>query len=207
MRVLFAASVLAVALGTAGACKSPEAVVADGPPTKKKPPPPEPTSTSAKAPKKHRENHVSCSKADTPTPGKTTFKRVEPEPGGPCTTKADCKESANGRCSGGKCTYDTCYDDADCKGSGLCSCEEDGKVGYRCMRGDCAIDSDCGANGFCSPSWHEGCGSFIGVVGWYCHKPDDECTNDDECTKTGNGFCAYSQEKKYWICGYGVCKG
>ncbi len=206
MRVLFAASILAMALGIASACKSPDVAVADGPPTKKKPAPAEPTSALAKGPKKHREKHVSCSRADSPTTGKAPFKRKLPEQGGPCTTRADCKELANGRCSGGNCTYDECYDDADCKGA-LCSCEQEGKVGYRCMRGDCAIDSDCGANGFCSPSWHEGCGAFLGVVGWYCHKPADECSNDDECTTQPNGFCAFSEAKKHWVCGYGVCKG
>jgi hypothetical protein len=205
MRVVFAASILAIACGLAAACKSPDLAVADGPPTKKKLAP-APELPVTKAPKKHRAEHVACSKADTPSSGKTPFERKAPEIGGPCTTKADCKEQSNGRCSGGSCTYDECYDDADCKDR-LCSCQEDGKVGYRCMPGDCAIDSDCGAKGFCSPSWHEGCGAFIGVVGWFCHRPEDECTNDDDCTKSGKGFCAYSQEKKHWRCGYGVCKG
>lgn len=208
MRPLAALLVASLAVVTANACKKEvDDATADDTPSKKKnkstPP------KTAKVPEKHRDKHESCSKADTPPATKSTFgPRMMTPPGPPCTTKADCKDEANGRCSSGHCTYDGCYEDSDCKPSGVCTCSEEGKRGYFCKVGDCSVDSDCGAQGYCSPTWDTQCGAFFGVTGFYCHVADDECTDDGDCKKDKEqGYCAYSKEKKHWICGYGHCVG
>lgn len=158
--------------------------------------------------KKHRETHGTCPSADTKATATTTFAPKMPTPPGPpCSSKADCKAEANGRCSRGHCTYDGCYEDKDC-GNKVCQCDEDGTRGYYCKAGDCAIDADCGEHGYCSPTYGMSCGAFTGVVGYYCHTRDDECTNDDECVKgKEQGYCAFDPEKKHWRCGYGHCVG
>lgn len=203
MRARSAASILTLAVGIATACQKPtDVAVPDGPPKKKSAP-----IKGARVPKLHRDKHVDCSAADTPPKTTVPFKPQPPiPPGPPCTSKSDCTEKSFGRCSAGHCTYDSCYRDSDCK-AGVCTCEEQGKRGYYCKPGSCAVDGDCGDDGYCSPTWELGCGSYLGVIGWYCHAPADECTNDDECTEQPNGYCAWSPEKKHWVCGYGMCEG
>ncbi len=196
---------LLVSLGLLGACacrKEGETVTHDGSKPKKKIAP-----IKSKAPKHHRDTHEDCSAADTPPKTTTTFKPQAPTPPGPpCTSKSDCKEKPNGRCSAGNCTYDNCYKDSDCQ-SGVCTCQEQGKSGWFCKPGNCAVDADCGDAGYCSPTGSVACGSFFGVIGWYCHAPADECIDDSECTTQPGGYCAWSPEKKHWVCGYGMCEG
>lgn len=135
----------------------------------------------------------------------------EPE----CASDSDCTAGKNGRCSmvGGRrlpphaaCVYDACYVDADCGAKRACDCGGEPSVGHHCMQGNCAVDADCGTNGYCSPSLG-GCGNYAGVVGNFCHTPNDECMNDDECTDKPRGYCAYSQEAQKWQCSYGHCVG
>jgi hypothetical protein len=159
-------------------------------------------------PKSHRTAHVTCDSKDTKAPPTATFgPRMPIKPGPACKSKADCKEQPNGRCSLGHCTYDGCYDDKDC-GNKVCECHEEGVRGYYCKSGDCSVDSDCGDNGYCSPTWGMSCGSFTGVVGYFCHTKEDECTNNDECMKgKEQGYCAYDPTLKHWRCGFGHCVG
>lgn len=213
-RSVFAVVVALSAVACAVSCKRDSADVAtpdDEPKPKKKTKkdpetPDKPTST----PLKHRASHEACSDKDTPAPSTMTYGPKLPTPLGPaCKTKADCKDKPNGRCAAGHCTYDGCYEDKDCTGSGtVCTCEQDGQRGYYCKAGNCAIDADCSETGYCSPTWSTECGAFLGVVGWYCHTKKDECVNDSECQKgKEQGYCAYDGEKKYWRCGYGHCVG
>jgi hypothetical protein len=156
-------------------------------------------------PAKHRDKHEACSKDDSAAV--VPFERKWVPPGPACKTKADCTARPNGRCGHGHCTYDACYEDKDCK-TGVCMCQEENSEGWRCKPGDCSVDADCGAQGFCSPTVDSSCGAFFGVVGFYCHRPDDECTDDADCNKEEkHGYCAYFADKKHWACGYGICKG
>lgn len=191
------------------ACKRDDATIdKDDPPTTKKPKKPIVDEKPLKVAVKHRAAHVVCSKADTPSTKVLTYgPRMPIPPGPPCKTKADCTTGKNGRCALGNCTYDGCYEDSDC-GKGVCECQQEGARGYFCRAGDCAVDGDCGAGGFCSPTWSTSCGAFSGIIGYYCHTKEDDCTNDDECVKAGaKGYCAYDSEKKHWRCGYGHCVG
>jgi hypothetical protein len=189
-------------------CKKDEGITdVDEKPKTKKPKVEKPEQKLAE-PKSHRASKQTCSNADTPPPTTTTFAPRMPIADGPaCKSKADCKEQANGRCAAGHCTYDGCYDEKDC-GNKVCQCDQEGKRGYYCKGGDCAVDSDCGSNGYCSPTYGMSCGAFTGVVGYYCHTKEDECSNDDECVKgKEHGYCAYDPDQKHWRCGYGHCVG
>lgn len=159
-------------------------------------------------PKSHRSAHVSCPSADTPAKTTTTFgPRLPIAPGPACKSKADCTDKANGRCAGGHCTYDACYEDKDC-GDRVCECQQEGVRGYYCKGGNCSVDSDCGTDGFCSPTYGMACGAFTGVIGYYCHTKADECTDSDECVKgKEHGYCAFDPDAKHWRCGYGHCVG
>lgn len=195
---------------SAAACKreSPEIASPDDEPKKQKPKPKkQPEKVAAE---KHRATHEVCESKDTPAPTTATYAPRMPIPPGPaCKSKADCKDGKGGRCAGGHCTYDNCYEDKDCpSNSPVCICQQEGSRGYFCKAGNCAVDSDCGADGYCSPSWSTECGAFMGTVGFYCHTKDDECTNDDECKKgKEQGYCAFDHAKKLWRCGYGHCVG
>jgi hypothetical protein len=63
-----------------------------------------------------------------------------------------------------------------------------------CWNYECNQDSDCtkGANGRC--------GDFFPLpsVYYYCHTPDDTCTDDSDCTGVG---CNFDTKKGYWACG------
>jgi hypothetical protein len=120
--------------------------------------------------------------------------------------------------AGHTCSYDECVIDTDCGAGKLCECGvslgtngSDGtpmRSGNRCMPGDCRIDADCGANGFCSPTLDTTCGPYDGLVGYYCHTPNDECTNDDQCKDGGGpGYCAREPTAGKWICAHAFCAG
>jgi hypothetical protein len=83
----------------------------------------------------------------------------------------------------------------DCEGGQLCDCSRGDRYhpSNRCVYADCRDDSDCGPDGQCSPS-----PSLRGpeVVGYYCHTPQDECSDHDEC----GDFCAYDASRGYWRC-------
>ena len=160
-------------------------------------------------PAEHRTAATACS-MDRPS---TT---PDPTAMGDCTTDADCAAGINGRCINGRgyffCSYDTCFADSECTG-GPCLCRgEGGGVGTgganRCAGGNCRTDGDCGAGGWCSPTLGT-CGDYGGVVGYYCHTCDDECTDDSECASPtmGPGYCAYEPTVAHWMCQYSQCAG
>jgi hypothetical protein len=138
-----------------------------------------------------------------------------------CLSDADCAASTNGRCtivgvSSWQCTYDECFTDSDCLGSGsgtvhVCACEN----GFRadnnvCLsQGDCHTDADCGENGYCSPSLGT-CGNYNPFESFYCHTSADECVDDADCGGSGNmedPYCAYSTLKGHWACSSSFCAG
>ena len=137
---------------------------------------------------------------------------------------ADCTQGTNGRClppqgniAGDFCSYDECATDAECTGGAVCLCGAslgtvgtDGtptRTGNRCVKSGCRLDADCGAGGFCSPTYDTFCGPRNGVQGYDCHTPNDECTNDDQCTEGGAGYCAFQPTLGRWKCSYGFCAG
>jgi hypothetical protein len=129
-----------------------------------------------------------------------------------CSTDSQCDGGTNGRCTwaGGLsttfCTYDTCFADTDCPPGVACEC--DPEFGNSCQPGNCRLDSDC-ACGFCSPSPDvQGCIPYFGLqpAGYYCHTPNDDCTNDDQCTQ-GAGVCAWQPTVCKWACVYAQCGG
>ena len=76
------------------------------------------------------------------------------------------------------------------------------------MAGNCQIDADCGDGGYCSPTQGD-CGSYTGIIAYYCHTAQDTCVNDSECIdpERGPGYCMYRPELGHWQCGYGQCVG
>lgn len=126
-----------------------------------------------------------------------------------CMSDASCTRGVNGRCNGNGpvagcgCTYDRCSGDRDCPGNETCACHGSPYmygVDNFCIQGNCRVDSDCGKGGYCSPS-----GAWS-VVGYYCHTPQDTCTNDNECTSQncsgdpGEPRCVYSSSAGRWQC-------
>ncbi len=128
-----------------------------------------------------------------------------------CETDADCTDGENGRCSsmprwGWACTYDSCFEDADCGGA-VCGCNADwGSDANRCYSGNCQVNADCGDGGWCSPSYGD-CGDYSGVVSYYCRTPDDECLNDSDCNEQTGGYCMFSDPAARWVCSYSHCAG
>jgi hypothetical protein len=139
--------------------------------------------------------------------------RPEADPALNCGTDADCAEGVRGRCEdfrgSAMCTYDECTADAECTNGGPCGCElafwSDANT---CLAGNCQVDADCGGEGYCSPSMGD-CGSYAGVIGYWCHTPEDACTDDADCAdpEQGAGYCAYSPETSSWSCSYSNCVG
>jgi len=131
-----------------------------------------------------------------------------------CTSHDECTEGDNGRCTGNAfhgyyCTYDACFGDSDC-GAGPCICRgASGGVGNgganRCLAGTCQTDSDCGAGGWCSPTLGS-CGDYGGVVGYYCHTCEDECTDDSDCGGYPS-YCAFDEASARWRCQDSHCAG
>lgn len=133
---------------------------------------------------------------------------------GECVRDSDCTAGANGRCDNNRewwsCSYDECFDDSACTTGGPCACG--GRYGSDgpnvCMAGNCQTDADCGDAGYCSPTQGV-CGSYGGIIGFYCRTPTDTCVNDSECADPtrGGGYCMYTPELGHWACGYGQCVG
>jgi hypothetical protein len=128
---------------------------------------------------------------------------------GECCFDEDCTEQTRGRCTSNRnqnwCTYDVCQEDSDCTTGGPCICNEGGN---QCLGGNCQIDSDCSGGALCSPTFST-CGTYSGVVAYYCHTPEDECTNDTDCIdpERGGGYCMYSSDVSHWVCSYTNCAG
>jgi hypothetical protein len=109
---------------------------------------------------------------------------------------------------------DQCTQDSQCSGKLVCLCENqigfgngNAPHGNRCAAsGDCRVDADCPGGG-CSPTVSFDCGTFYGVVGYFCHTPNDACTNDSDCTAQPGGYCAFEPAASHWSCGYSHCAG
>ncbi len=129
-----------------------------------------------------------------------------------CRLDSDCVDGPNGRCVdsrfGPDCTYDGCFQDDECGGQ-VCLCGESSLGVNRCLsRGDCLVDADCGPGGYCSPSFGD-CGSYSGVVAFYCHTPQDECIDDSDCEGQFDfgGYCAFNPSVGRWMCSNAECDG
>jgi hypothetical protein len=113
------------------------------------------------------------------------------------------------------CNYDDCFADNACAMGQVCVCGSGsgalGRTPNRCLTGNCQVDADCGGPRFCSPSLDPTCGTFTGVVGYFCHTPQDTCYVDSDCGPPdgsgASGFCAYQPAMGHWACSYGVCSG
>lgn len=134
---------------------------------------------------------------------------------GECESDDDCVAGERGRCTDMRgltvCTYDECVDDSACPTGGPCGCEQGFWAEHNvCLAGNCRLDSDCGVNGYCSPTLGD-CGNYTGIIGYWCHTPEDECVNDSQCASTseslGPGYCMYASEVGHWVCSYTHCVG
>jgi hypothetical protein len=133
-----------------------------------------------------------------------------------CNSDADCWLFPNGRCIPvryyNQCTFDLCFDDAECSGK-VCACDvpyalvggESMPALNVCVAGNCRVDADCGLGGWCSPSWLPGrCGSRY-IDGWFCHTSNDCCFDDGDCKDT---LCGYDRVIGHWTCTkVGGCTG
>lgn len=129
-----------------------------------------------------------------------------------CNVHADCNQGINGRCvvnrDTGFCTYDGCFEDSDC-GENVCLCGSDEGSANSCMMGNCQVDDDCGPNGYCSPSYGS-CGAYSGIVAYYCHTPEDECIDYEDCGGVEGQwgpYCAFNVVAGKWMCGDSHCVG
>jgi hypothetical protein len=76
-----------------------------------------------------------------------------------------------------------------------------------CKAGNCRVDKDCGGGaGYCSPTLGP-CGNYAGVVAYYCHTPQDKCTDDADCAAQGGGDCRLNQVSGAWECQTSQCAG
>lgn len=166
-------------------------------------------STTIKEPKRHRPVATAC---DATRPATAA---PEPSASG-CKTDLECTPEGgaakNPRCvfdflaNKNVCSVDECTTDADCGASRVCACRLAPSFGAnRCLNAGCTVDGDCGVvgKGFCSPS---GDGVFAncplpepGALGYFCHGPADECTDDADCGG-GNAFCLFSPAKSHFAC-------
>lgn len=171
----------------------------------------DPFQISSSVPDQHRPTEVTCdhSRPSTVPDGGYGF------PPGNCESDAECADGgADGRCTvnpgaGSICTYDQCFTDSDCADGGICSCRD--YQGYQinaCVPGNCHVDADCGDGGYCSPV-EGGCPPFVGILGYYCHTPKDECVNDSDCSSVVPGlYCIYDPTvETRWFCAPIDCTG
>ncbi len=219
--VLLAAAALGVVHcgGTTTSATNDAGALPDGyvPPT-----PPGPPPANLPPPTSHRPGAIAC---PTTRPAGLNADGGASDAGFPggCTVDSQCTSGKNGRClppnRGGPhiCSYDACFVDDDCGAGKLCTCGDtlangsDGtpmRTGSVCLPGNCRTDGDCGAGGYCSPTFDTSCGPYDGVQGYYCHTPNDACTNDDQCTDGGRaGYCAWQPALGKWACANTACAG
>ena len=131
----------------------------------------------------------------------------------PCLQDSDCTSGMNGRCTSGPfacsmgCSYDECLSDADCTGNVPCACRSSGSdsmLNFCATQSKCRIDADCGPDGYCSPSLldlvqNNGYSVCDGLAtGYFCHTPNDRCTDDSDCNQ---GTCNFDLTSQSWSCG------
>src|SRR5690606_25374237 len=160
-------------------------------------------------PQEHRPEEVVC---DRERPAVDAgLQPGAPEPSdieGACVQDSDCTDGFAGRCVNGRgmlfCSYDECTTDSECEGTTVCDCGLAGsELTNSCVAGNCRVDDDCGEGGYCSPS-QGSCGSYSGVVAYWCHTPEDECLDDSDCDV---GYCALFPEIGIWACQTSQCVG
>jgi hypothetical protein len=109
-------------------------------------------------------------------------------------------------------TADQCDSPAGCPSGQSCICgyQIPGNASHKpnqCVPAGCVTDSDCGQGGYCSPSVPPMCGS--GTFGYFCHTPDDQCDDDTDCARSGNGgyggSCTWTGAS--WTCEQALCAG
>ena len=122
---------------------------------------------------------------------------------GPCKSDSDCTDGKDGRCvlslpiAGCSCTYDQCFEDADCPAGNVCTCGG-AYSGNTCVSGSCRVDADCGVGGYCSPVVG-GCSSD--AMDYACHTPKDTCSDNKDCPFGSS--CAPDPSTGVWACGPG----
>jgi hypothetical protein len=140
-----------------------------------------------------------------------------PDAGGAlCSSDSECGGDAGAlasHCLRGRCSFDACLADGDCKNGGVCGCSADyygGNGAFHpnlCVPSNCHVDADCGAGGFCSPNRGR-CGTF---EGFYCHRPTDACYQASECPAPAAGgvaSCRHAPTVGAFVCSAGeVCNG
>lgn len=166
-----------------------------------------------RTPQMHRPAATTCSATRPPGVTMGTGGR------GDCMTDADCTDMTkgkNGRCvfsrAGTICTYDTCADDSTCGGK-VCLCRDPAEkmastsTNHCLSEGNCRTDADCGGAS-CSPSFGS-CGSYSGVIAYYCHTSKDSCVDDADCAVDGGlpGYCAFNPAAGSWQCSTSLCVG
>jgi len=192
---------------------------------------------AGRAPQVHRAAATACPTDQPATSSCNAADPSVADGGFQCRTNADCTASGNGWCVGTgsafattaaatsrgalapgcHCSYDACATDADCSTGGPCACRPAAQgqaivapvpaTGNVCLMGNCKVDADCGAGGYCSPSFGS-CGSYAGVVGYYCHTARDTCVDDSDCTARGGaGDCRYNPTAGAWACSTSMCVG
>lgn len=169
---------------------------------------------AVRAPKVHRASATDCPVVKPPENPYIP----EAGTGAPtdCHSNAECTAGRNGRCDGNphdgyRCTYDACYSDGEC-GGGVCACSGASRATNNvCLAGGCRVDADCGGAGFCSPTLGS-CGHYGKAVAYYCHTPEDECIDDEDCAGASpssgqSGYCAYEKSIGHWKCSTAECVG
>ena len=165
-------------------------------------------SASLPAPINHRHDDTQCAQPPI-SPGSCAGSGADGGGEFPCTDDASCTKGINGRCTLDTlngwctCTFDQCQRDSDCKLAAEPTCACHGApytiygAGNACVLGDCRIDSDCGAGGYCSPA------GALDLYGYYCHTPQDTCTNDDQCggcSAPAVPRCVFATGDHHWKC-------
>ncbi len=150
-----------------------------------------------------RPGHVECARERPPPEGGVDAFGEEG-----CDSHEACDEGPNGRCLsfrfGTMCVYDKCFTDGDC-GEGVCECAGGLHSGHYCANeGNCQVDGDCGEGGRCSPSYGD-CGNYGGIVGYWCHTPEDTCARDADCEDGGD--CRWSPAEARFSCSTDHCVG
>jgi hypothetical protein len=173
----------------------------------------DPEASEPMAPQYHRASGECCP-ADRATGGDPFMDTL-----GTCISDSDCNAGVNGRCLAipniFACSYDTCFSDSDCAPRTPCLCRPlptSQSPNYCAGGSECATDSDCGPGGYCSPSPSPDYSCLTAnPPAYYCHTPQDECTNDSDCGSLDAGdpsfhdvnLCLY--ETGGWACGILGC--